>query len=339
MFAFTVQPENGESFHSLIPGKLLRDAAKSMSKSLVKAVSCVLLMFFSVATTLCAAASKSIDGTYPYNIVMIPTLVEGLKLASSGALLGVMYISGIPVTISWSSRGFASFASPAFCYFVSNNCMFHVIRLLGPTMFQILSNLKILSTALLMRIFLGRKVSWFRWKALAILALGSMVSQLSCEQVFERDSLLGYLFLLAHTMSSGAGGVLSEKLLKGGTTVSDTIHWQNVQLYSFGVLFGVASMALDGERSRIPSSNVFHGFNAAAVATVFSMTVSGLLVSFILKHLDNIAKCFVVTISMLVVALCNSLLTDTAPPLQLLIGMILCCIAIEQYQFSPQDGT
>ena len=56
--------------------------------------------------------------------------------------------------MTWSLQRFLSFAIPGFCYFVSNNCMFLIIRELGPTTFQITNNLKILSTGVLIaRVF------------------------------------------------------------------------------------------------------------------------------------------------------------------------------------------
>ena len=68
--------------------------------------------------------------------------------------------------VSFSHSNFLMFAIPAFCYFVSNNCMFYIIRELGPTTYQITNNLKVFTTAILMRVFLARKLSWVKWKAL-----------------------------------------------------------------------------------------------------------------------------------------------------------------------------
>ena len=56
--------------------------------------------------------------------------------------------------------------------------MFHIIKHLGASTFQITNNLKVLSTGIFMYVFLNRKLSWLQWKALIILAIGCMVTQL-----------------------------------------------------------------------------------------------------------------------------------------------------------------
>ena len=147
-------------------------------------------------------------------------------------------------------RGFAAYALPAFCYFVSNNCMFYIIRHLGAATFQIMNNLKVLSTGGFMRVFLNRKLTWMQWKALIMLVIGCMVTQLSAKavegQVDDRSTLAGYTLVLVSAVASGVGGVFSEKLLKAKVTGQqklngreDSIHWKNVQLYVSGLTFGV----------------------------------------------------------------------------------------------------
>jgi drug/metabolite transporter (DMT)-like permease len=145
-----------------------------------KLICCAALLFFSVAGTLLAEASKNTSGSYPYNTFVIPLSVEGVKLVSSAC---VVYFAksnkenkGVKKTFSFAS--FLLYCVPALCYFISNNCMFYIIRELGPTTFQITNNLKTLSTALLMRFVLSHKLTWTQVKALVLLACGSIVMQL-----------------------------------------------------------------------------------------------------------------------------------------------------------------
>ena len=103
--------------------------------------------------------------------------------------------------------------------------MFYIIKELGPTTFQVTNNLKILATAILMRMFLGRHLTWVRWKALILLVLGSAVTQLrtgDCGDV--KQSTLGFALVFLNSFASGAGGVVSEKLLKGGKWGCRGIH-------------------------------------------------------------------------------------------------------------------
>jgi len=300
------------------------------SHNLWKIGSCTALLFLSVAATLFAEASKSADGTFPYNSFMIPCAVEVVKLCASTSLLFFSTVKGDVHAISLRPRKFASFALPAFCYFISNNCMFYIIKELGPTTFQVTNNLKILATAILMRMFLGRDLTWVRWKALILLVLGSAVTQLrtgDCGDV--KQSTLGFALVFLNSFASGAGGVVSEKLLKGENgAVEESIHWQNMQLYFFGLLFGFASL------TKTSASSFFEGFNAWAYATIISLALGGLLVSFILKYLDNIAKCFVAALAIVLVAVVHGTSNSELPQPNLVIGIILTCMALEQYNLS-----
>ena len=315
---------------------------------LLKVASCVLLLFSSVSATIFTEASKLEDGTYPYNTFVIPCAVEAVKLVASSALFGRERVArGESQTrLGFSIRGFAAYAFPAFCYFVSNNCMFYIIRHLGASTFQIMNNLKVLSTGVFMRVFLDRKLSWMQWKALIMLVIGCMVTQLSAKAVEggnidERSSLAGYALVFVSAVASGAGGVFSERLLKGEGTEQqksnrreDSIHWKNMQLYLFGMIFGLVSLHMDAKSASLPRRTPFDGFNAFAYATVATLAICGLLVSFILKYLDNVAKCFCAALSMLCVALLDSAMKREMIPLRVVLGMILTGLALEQYNLS-----
>jgi len=314
---------------------------------LLKLISCVSLLFFSVSATIFTEASKLEDGSYPYNTFVIPCAVEAVKLLASAVMLAYDRLAkGNDTTpIGFNLRAFAPYAFPALCYFVSNNCMFYIIRHLGASTFQIMNNLKVLSTGVFMYIFLRRKLSWLQWKALIMLVIGCMVTQLSAkadeggvEENARRSTVVGYTLVLVSAIAAGAGGVFSEKLLKGkGDEQKKTssgevsIHWQNMQLYAFGLLFGLLSLQTDTKNVHLHYSGVFHGFNAFAYATVATLAICGLLVSFILKYLDNVAKCFCSALSMLCVALLDSAMKHEMITLRTTLGIVLTALALEQY--------
>ena len=326
----------------------LNEEVRNVNKS-KKKFACAALLFFTVSSTLCAQASKLPDGTYAYNTFVIPFATESLKCVVSI----VFELSSTTVNSNrpdFNSRRFLRFSIPAACYFVSNNCMFYIIGELGGVTFQVTSNLKILSTGLLMRLFLGRKLNWLQWKALVVLAIGCAVTQLkTCasdefggvdDRSFSKYSL-GYAMVLLNAMASAAGGVVSEKLLKGSHQENqESIHRQNAQLYFFGAAFGLiairhnASSIKNTTETLDNTTSTFSGFNTFAYATILSLTATGLLVSFVFKYMDNFVKCFVAAVSMLCVALFDVLTRDDKPSLHLFFGITLTCLAAEQYYFS-----
>ena len=201
-----------------------------------------------------------------------------------------------------------------------------------------MNNLKVLSTGIFIHIF--KQEALLVAVKLVILAIGCAVqltpnpqTSTSTEKV-KLSHLTGYALVFINVVAAGAGGVFSEKLLKGKTQKTSarkeiSIHWQNTQLYTFGFAFGLVSLRMDD--GNISLSSVFRGFNGFAHATIVSLATCGLLVSFILKHLDNIIKCFCTALSMLCVALIDAAMKNEAVPMRILLAIVLTGIALEQY--------
>jgi drug/metabolite transporter (DMT)-like permease len=189
-----------------------------------------------------------------------------------------------------------------------------------------------------MRFVMSHRLTWTQVKALVLLVCGVLVTQLqpssrSSQTGFQRRSAVtGYVAVCVNSLAAGLGGVYSERLLKGKATVhNESIHWKNCQLYFFGVVFGLVYVIMQSEDGL---ENMYVGFNGAAVWTVFVLAACGLLVSFVLKYLDNFAKCFVNALSMMVVGAAHATTSEEGLQLPLVIGIVLTSIAVEQYNLS-----
>ena len=85
--------------------------------------------------------------------------------------------------------------------------MFYIIRYLGASTFQIMNNLKVLSTGVFMYTFSAEKLSWLQWKALIMLVIGCMVTQLSTScgkesHAKNRSHLAGYGLVFVSAVAS-----------------------------------------------------------------------------------------------------------------------------------------
>jgi solute carrier family 35 (UDP-sugar transporter), member A1/2/3 len=120
-------------------------------------------------------ASK-VDGEYQYNFATIPFISEVLKLGISSLLLQRERRVGNPkITVSIGTA--LLYITPSLIYLVHNNVQFFTLRYLDPATYQVLGNLKIVTTGLMLWLFLGKQLSKLQWIALALLTAGATVSQ------------------------------------------------------------------------------------------------------------------------------------------------------------------
>ncbi len=71
------------------------------------------------------------------------------------------------------------FLVPSVIYWLHNNVQFVTLRYVDPATYQIMGNLKIVTTGLLLWLCLRRQLSALQWMALALLMIGATVSQVS----------------------------------------------------------------------------------------------------------------------------------------------------------------
>lgn len=281
--------------------------------------------------------SQNAEGRLDYSPVSATLLTECLKI---GISLGMLGLSAERRPGRVDVIELLRYAVPAGIYFVNNILVFLILERVDATTFQLLSQLKTVFTGLLFRFFLGRKLTMVQYLAIWQLTCGSATSHIPlCSTMLSKEataedwtSFSGLGLSTVSCMLSACGGIYSEKLLKG--RVKESIHWQNVQLYSWGIVFNLLGAASSGGPGL--DRGLFDGYNPWACLVVLNNALNGLAISAILKYADNIARVYAHTAAMLVTMLLSVVFFGRRPTPQVIIAVSIVAASAVQYNLRPE---
>mmetsp|Transcript_31111 Transcript_31111/g.52260 ORF Transcript_31111/g.52260 Transcript_31111/m.52260 type:complete len:371 (+) Transcript_31111:321-1433(+) len=301
---------------------------------------CILTVATS-AQSLLTTGSKNARGKYDYNVATVPLLAELLKLLASSVMLYNEYSrnpKALKMTTDW--RSVMLFPIPSIIYLGHHSITFPLLAYVDPSTYQILGNLKIVTTGLAAKLILGRRLSQLKWLALVLLTLGATVSQIAAgkgDGLFAAPPM-GYMLGVLNALLSAVAGVYTEFLMKKN---DDSLHWQNIQLYSFGVFFNVMRLTIedisDGFHNGFWPVVMFDGYSFITYLVVANLAFSGLMVSFIMKYADTIAKVFATSMAMMLTPFAAYFLFDLKPSIALILGIVIACMAVHLYYANPKD--
>ncbi|XP_058264273.1 probable UDP-sugar transporter protein SLC35A4 [Hemibagrus wyckioides] len=280
------------------------------------------------------ALTKS-DGHVPFSPSSCVVLIELSKLLISfSALFASGDIHTIKVSVSWVAA--VPYALPALLYAFNNNLVVFMQAYMDPSSFQVLSNLKIASTALLYTSCLKKRLRRAQWMALALLMVAGALHSYSSldweipDQGGENArarlhvTAWGLLLVLLYCFVSGLAAVYTEKVLKSQRL---PLSLQNLFLYIFGVGINLTSHLYSSGTEQA----FLHGYSTLVWVIVAGQAANGLLMSVVMKHGTGIARLFIISSAMLV----NSVLSWWLLGLQLtpffLLPVLLIAVAVYLY--------
>lgn len=246
-----------------------------------------------------------VNGRIPFNSSSCVFMIELAKLLISLAALlltgglSALYAAPSPVLV-------APYAVPAILYALNNNLVVLMQAYMDPSSYQVLSNLKIATTALLYSFCLGKRFRPAQWLALALLMMAGVFHSYSSLNLDEPEgteasprlhiTAWGLFLVLVYCCVSGLAAVYTEMVLKSQRL---SLSLQNIYLYVFGVAINGLSYL-----STVASEESFlEGYSWAVWAIIAGQASNGLLMSVVLKHGSGITRLFVISCSMLVNAL------------------------------------
>jgi len=237
--------------------------------------------------------SKHGAETAPYNLASTFVLSEVFKLFASLVLL--IREKGAKEALSKlrsiSSYELFLFVLPGSFYAVTNSLDFYILRHMDPGSFQVLSQSKIITTAVVWLIVFNKSLSSLKWVSLVLLMIGSSFiaypkSEADASQMYVLPA--GLVFLLAQITLSAFAGVFNEFIYKREAFQTFSIHRLNVSMYIWGVIFQTSNYW-----SNSSGGGFFDGFNGYAWIVAVIYATKGLLISQIFKYYSVIVKLLV----------------------------------------------
>jgi UDP-sugar transporter A1/2/3 len=183
---------------------------------------------------------------------------------------------------------------PAFAYLIQNNLQYVASSHLQAPTYAVLYQLKIVSTAFLSVLFLGRVLKINQWIAIVMLTAGVAlvsISRMGDASVSSEEGnfTIGLVAILTATLCSGFSGVFFEKMLKDS---KQSMFQRNFVLAFSSVLMGLAGLYFGPDKENVMSEGFFHGYTNIVWLSIANNALGGLLIAAVIKYADNILKNF-----------------------------------------------
>ena len=130
---------------------------------------------------------------------------------------------------------------PSLLYTLQNSIQYFSMSLLSAPVFQVLYQMKIITTALFSVVILQKRIGAYQW--LSVIALAGGVALVQLSQLTEHgdsksNSLIGLISVLFSCVTSGFAGVYFESVLKNSKA---SIWIRNIQLSLIGIILSLVS--------------------------------------------------------------------------------------------------
>jgi UDP-sugar transporter A1/2/3 len=229
---------------------------------------------------------------------------------------------------------------PSLLYTVQNNLLYLALTNLDAATYQILYQLKILTTALFSATMLGRQFSATKWCSLVVLTAGVAVVQVSgsgdshANGNEDRNRFVGLVAVLCASCTSGFSGVYFEKILKGSET---TLWVRNIQMGIPSMIIALVTVFL-GDSEEVSRKGFFVGYSPLVITVITVQAVGGLIVAVVVKYADNVLKVFASSFSILFSCIISAFAFDFRPNVLFLVGAFLVILSTAMYSKPEKKG-
>ncbi|KAG2593578.1 CMP-sialic acid transporter 3-like isoform X3 [Panicum virgatum] len=285
---------------------------------------------------------SKVDGKFKFSPISVNFLTEITKIIFAIIMLSIQARrlkvgdkSLLTVsTFMQAARNNVLLAVPAFLYATNNYLKFIMQLYFNPASVKMLSNLKVLVIAVLLKIIMKRRFSTIQWEALALLLIGISVNQL--KSLPEGSRALGlpvaagaYLYTLFFVTVPALASVYNEKALKSQFDTS--IYLQNLFLYGYGAIFNFLGLVITVIIQGPSSFNILEGHSKATMFLICNNAAQGILSSFFFKYADTILKKYSSTIATIFTGVASAVLFGHTLTINFVLGISIVIISMHQY--------
>ena len=160
---------------------------------------------------------------------------------------------------------------PSTLYVIQNNLQYLATSNLPAEIYQVLIQMKLITTALLSSTFLGTQLNEFQWFSIFVLFVGVAVVQFSLQNpsstvtvIANYHPIIGITAVLVSCITSGFAGVYNEKLLKDN---SSSLWARNIQMSTISFLLALLTSSVY-DRKAILSQGFFKGYDILVVMVI-----------------------------------------------------------------------
>ncbi|PSR98316.1 CMP-sialic acid transporter 2 like [Actinidia chinensis var. chinensis] len=285
---------------------------------------------------------SKVDGKFKFSPISVNFLTEAAKVVFAIVMLlfqarrqkvGEKPLLSISTFVQ-AARSNALLAVPALLYAINNYLKFIMQLYFNPATVKMLSNLKVLVIAVLLKMIMKRRFSIIQWEALALLLIGISINQL--RSLPDGTTALGlpvatgaYMYTLIFVTVPSLASVFNEYALKSQYDTS--IYLQNLFLYGYGAIFNFLAI-LGIAIFKGPSSfDIFQGHSKATMLLIFNNAAQGILSSFFFKYADTILKKYSSTVATIFTGIASAALFGHTLTINFMLGISVVFISMHQF--------
>jgi len=288
---------------------------------------------------------SKVDGKFQFSPISVNFLTEVAKVIFAIVMLVIesrkQKVGEKPLlslsTFVQAARNNVLLAVPALLYAINNYLKFIMQLYFNPSTVKMLSNLKVLVIAVLLKVIMRRKFSIIQWEALALLLIGISVNQL--RSIPEGTNAFGlpvtaiaYAYTLIFVSVPSFASVYNEYALKSQFDTS--IYLQNLFLYGYGAIFNFLGILGTVIFQGPESFDIFRGHSRATLFLICNNAAQGILSSFFFKYADTILKKYSSTVATIFTGLASAAFLGQPLTVNFLLGISIVFISMHQF-FSP----